>query len=337
MIAFETDSHDPALNLGLEEYLFRSIAEKRHPELFSDIAHEGILILWQNGPSVIVGRHQNTQVEVCKAYLDSEKIPVVRRITGGGAVYHDFGNINYTFIKRDAGTGVDFLPFMRPVAEALKQYNIEVAFSSRNDLEVAGRKVSGSAQLRHHGTVLHHGTLLYDLNMEKMTRALCPDPDKISLKGLDSVRSRVINLKELLPPDIGVPSLKNAIREACGALKSPLPDSLLAGAHVLAETRYRAWEWNWGTSPAFSVTQKMRFTWGSLECGFRIEHGIITECSFTGDFFGNGIDDLKTSLKGVAWKKNTLKHALSKCELEAAFHDCEPETVTEFLCSLPDL
>ena len=337
MIAFETDSHDPAFNLGLEEYLFRCVAEKRRPELFSGGGEDGVLILWRNGPSVIVGRHQNAQVEVRKAYLDSEGIPVVRRLTGGGAVYHDLGNINYTFIKPDAGTAVDFLPFMRPVAEALKSCGVAAEFNSRNDLAVEGRKISGSAQLRRLGVALHHGTLLYDVDMEKMAHTLSPDPAKVSLKGLDSVRSRVVNLKELLPPECDAAVLKKAVREACGAEKKPVPEAAVAGAHVLAETRYRAWEWNWGTSPAFNVAQAKRFTWGSLECGFRIERGSIAGCSFRGDFFGNGVEPLEASLHGVPWQKGALRRALSKCDLNSAFHDCEPDAVMEFMCSLPDL
>ena len=336
MIAFETDSHDPALNLGLEEYLFRCVVEKRHQELFPDHARDGILILWQNGPSVIVGRHQNTQVEVRKAFLDNEGIPVVRRLTGGGAVYHDLGNINYTFIKPDAGSAVDFMPFMRPVAEALKRCGVAAEFNSRNDLAVNGRKISGSAQLRLSGVALHHGTLLYDVDMEKMVRALSPDPAKVSLKGLDSVRSRVANLKELLAPEMTADLLKDAVRAACGAEKQPVPAPVAAGAHVLAETRYRAWEWNWGTSPAFSVTRKARFDWGGLECGFRIERGVIAECSFKGDFFGNGVDELEESLKGVFWRKNALRRALAAIDLNSVFHGCEASALEEFLCELPD-
>lgn len=336
MIAFETDSHDPAFNLALEEHLFCCVAENRSQELLPDGAGKGILILWQNGPSVIVGRHQNTQVEVHKTFLDSAGIPVVRRLTGGGAVYHDLGNINYTFIKPDSGATVDFLPFMRPVAEALQQCGIAAEFNSRNDLAVQGRKISGSAQLRRFGVVLHHGTLLYDVDMEAMVRALSPDPAKMSLKGLDSVRSRVVNLKELLAPDITIAALKDAVRTACEAEKRAVPESVLAGAKALAETRYRTWEWNWGASPAFSVTRTMRFDWGSLECGFRVERGIIAESSFRGDFFGNGVEELEACLKGVPWRRYTLEQALATFDLNSAFYGCNAEALREFFCGLPD-
>lgn len=336
MIAFETDSHEPAFNLALEEYLFCCVAENRAQELLPHGAQNGIFILWQNGPSVIVGRHQNTPVEVRKTFLDRAGIPVVRRLTGGGAVYHDLGNINYTFIKPDSGARVDFLPFMRPVAEALQQCGIAAKFNSRNDLAVHGRKISGSAQLRRFGVVLHHGTLLYDVDMETMVRALSPDPAKMSLKGLDSVRSRVANLKELLAPEITIAVLKEAVRTACKAEKRPVPESVVAGAEALAKTRYRTWEWNWGTSPAFSVTRKERFDWGSLECGFRVERGIIAESSFKGDFFGNGGEELEAFLKGIPWRRDALEQALAAFDLNSAFHGCNAAVLGEFFCRLPD-
>ena len=327
MIVYEPATHDPALNLALEEYYFRRMAAQGRAA-----AEEETLLLWQNAPSVIVGRHQNIQTEVCASWLAARNIPVVRRLTGGGAVYHDLGNLNYTFLAKACGP-VAFHPFLRRVAAALQTFGIAASLNSRNDLAVEGRKISGSAQLRHNGVTLHHGTLLYDVDMEAMANALRPSPDKLALKGLSSVRARVMNLKDILPADVGLAALREAIIAACSGERRDIANEALDEAHNLARTRYRSWEWNAGASPAVGISGRRRFAWGELACSFEVKRGRIARAAMFGDFFGEGPQTLEHALTGVLWQRETVAGALAGCDISACFYGCDPAEVEAFILS----
>lgn len=187
MIMYKTGSKDPYYNLACEEYLLR------HGE-------DDVFMLWQNDPTVVIGRNQNIYTEVALEYADTHHIRVARRITGGGAVYHDSGNVNYSFItSRDRAEVLDFRYFTAPVRQALAHWGVEAELSGRNDLLVNGSKFSGSAQHATGERILHHGTLLFDSDLTVMEKVLRPAPEKLKKRGIPSVRSRVTNLRPLLP------------------------------------------------------------------------------------------------------------------------------------------
>ena len=195
-------SLDPAFNLALEERLFDSLP----PE------HPGLFMLWQNGPSIIVGRHQCTAEEVNADCVRRENLPVVRRITGGGAVYHDLGNLNYSFITEAGNTAeLSMQALARPVCSALRSLGLRAELSGRNDICIDGRKVSGTAQRLSGGRVLHHGTLLFDTDADALASALRPRADKFESKAAKSVRSRTGNIRDFLGGDLDVHGFRRAI------------------------------------------------------------------------------------------------------------------------------
>ncbi|HML45867.1 MAG TPA: lipoate--protein ligase family protein, partial [Clostridia bacterium] len=186
-IIVQRESNDPAWNLALEQTLLETV-------------QEDLFLLWQNGPSVIVGRNQNARAEVDESLVEALGLPVVRRMTGGGAVYHDLGNLNFSYIEcRAGGHFGDFARYTKPVLEALRQLGIDAELGGRNDLLVDGRKISGNAQCLWRGRMLHHGTLLFDADLTVLGRVLRPDPAKLAGKGVASVRSRVTNLRAVCP------------------------------------------------------------------------------------------------------------------------------------------
>ncbi len=323
MLALRFDSLDPAFNLALEETLFNMLRP----------GDPGWFLLWRNGPSVIVGRHQNTVEEVNAELVRTYNLPVVRRMTGGGAVYHDAGNLNFSFLMPAEGRGrPDFGVFLRPVLAALAELGVAAAFSSRNDITVEGRKVSGSAQSRNRHAVLHHGTLLVDLDLDMLGAVLTGAPDKYISKGVASIRSRVCNLSEVLPSGIGMRDLQNALAEHCAQGEGMLPGAVLDAAHDLAERKYRCWDWNYGASPPFSERRRQRFPWGAVECRFDVRRGRIAACRIYGDFFSQAdISELETRLTGVFYTPEALAEVLADQPLEEFFSGCDAPPMRAFL------
>ena len=242
-------STDPALNLALEECLLQWLPAD----------HPGLFLLWQNAPSVIVGRHQVTLDEIDADFVRRRGLPVVRRMTGGGAVYHDLGNLNFSFMENAHGRKtVDFARYLRPVCAALAELGVQASLTGRNDLEAGGRKISGSAQSLRQGRILHHGTLLVSLDFGELVQALHVDPDKIRSKGIASVRSRVANISEFWTPGSGMEDLRAALLRHCADGEGSLEPEVLRAAEELAERKYRSWDWNYGASPAFTLQRRER-------------------------------------------------------------------------------
>lgn len=326
MLALRLDSLDPALNLALEETLFNALRP----------GDPGWFLLWRNGPSVIVGRHQNTLEEINADLVRRYNLPVVRRMTGGGAVYHDAGNLNFSFLMPAGGRGrLDFGVFLRPVLATLAEFGVAAAFSSRNDITVGGRKVSGSAQSRNSHAVLHHGTLLVDLDLDMLGAVLTGAPDKYISKGVASIRSRVCNLSEVLPSGVGMRELQSALAAHCAQGEGVLPVSILDAARDLAERKYRCWDWNYGASPPFSERRRQRFPWGAVECRFDVRRGRIAACRIYGDFFSQAdIGALEARLTGIAYTEKDLTDALADQSLEEFFSGCDAPSMRAFLAGL---
>ena len=312
------DRHDPAFNLALEE----TLAAKHEREFF---------MLWRNGPSIIVGRNQNTAAEIDPAAVRELNIPVVRRITGGGAVYHDLGNINYTIARDGRRFGAEsFSECAKMVVAALNRLGAPAAFSGRNDILVDGRKVSGSAKRVLAERTLFHGTMLFDTDLSVLETVLRPDTEKIRSKGIKSVRSRVMNLREIFP-DWRMDDFRHAFRSALLAelkLKaaSPLPEGFSSRAEELADKRYRTREWNFGSAYPFEFHRRGRFPGGSVEVAARVENNRIAELRFYGDFFGDDpADEVARQLVGCPFEVEAVARTLRGCDLERCMHGVDAD------------
>ncbi len=324
MYYIEGQSHDPAFNLAMEEHLYRTV----------DGGHPGYFLLWQNEPSIIVGRFQNTAQEVNRAFVEERGIRVVRRISGGGAVYHDLGNLNYTFIvPNDEGTPFDFARHAMPVVRALEKLGVTAEFNSRNDLAIDGQKFSGSAQHMDKRRLLHHGTLLFDSDLSVLGQALAVDEEKFTSKGFKSVRSRVTNILPHLPVKLSMAEFIAALRDSLsGTEQRPLSPDEIGAVGTLRDTKYATWEWNWGESPEYTERKVRRFTWGKVEALLNVKDGILAEARFFGDFFGvENREELETLLAGCPFRKEDLRERLSAVQLDRFFRGADLEEFLAFL------
>jgi lipoate-protein ligase A len=311
MIRIVNESLNPYFNLALEEYLLKEFS------LDSDL-----FVFWQNSPAVIVGRNQNTAGEIDQEFVAKNGVTVVRRLTGGGAVYHDLGNLNFTFIARGQKCGCyNFASFALPIIEAMESLGVRAEFSGRNDITVQGRKVSGNAQYRYKNSVLHHGTLLFDSNMENLVQALRVSPDKLTSKGVASVRSRVANIREYLLVDLEMTEFKTALVQRVSQLCGNDGEYHLTGRDLrriedLVDTKYGTWEWNYGASPGYAWRRSGRFDWGKIEILLDVREGLIAGCKIYGDFFSSReISGLERRLINVPLLEQTIRQALEKVDL----------------------
>ena len=299
-IYLKTGSTDPAYNLAYEEYVLNNRTEG------------DILILWQNHNSVIIGRNQNTVQEIDSDFVAQHGIKVVRRNTGGGAVYHDLGNLNYSFIT-DASA--DRKGFSEPVVKALKGLGLDACASGRNDILVSGLKVSGTAQQITKGRILHHGTLLFDTDAAMIAGALTPDPGKLKSKGVKSVASRVGNIRALLPEDMDLEAFWQYLEDALADswVSSSLTAQEIQKVQQLKAEKYDLWDWNYGKSPAYEKHSKARFPGGSLEVHLSVAAGKITGIKLYGDFLSvRPVSDLEAKLIGILCREDALTAALKQ-------------------------
>ena len=309
MIYLESRSTDPAFNLAMEQYIFDELPR-----------NESYFFLWQNDNTVVVGRHQNAWAELNIPYVREHGIHVVRRLSGGGAVYHDMGNLNFTFVADAGDSGeLDFRSFCQPVAQVLANYGVRADIGGRNDISIDGKKFSGNAQYMREGRVMHHGTLLFDSDMSVLGAALRPAPEKLQSKGVQSVRSRVTNLKPYLPDGVTLEDFKNALASAiCGSsVPMRLSEADIGAIRDIAASRYDRWEWNWGQSPSHSVSRRMRFDGvGMVELSMDADGGRISAAEIFGDFFVTGsLEQLRSALIGLPLERSALEKALQDIEI----------------------
>lgn len=271
---------DPAFNLAVEEYVFEQLPRDRM-----------YVMLWQNDNAIIIGKNQNTLAEINEAYVKEQGIRVVRRLSGGGAVYHDMGNLNFTVIADARGETLDFGRFCALVVKALGRVGVHAEINGRNDMTIDGKKFSGNAQYLRQGRVMHHGTILFDSNASKLSNALQVDEAKIQAKGVKSVRSRVTNVRPCLPVDMTLPQFRqvllDTILEETPGEEYILTEKDLEVVEKLKKERYDTWEWNYGHSPACTLHKKGRVEGcGTVEAFIALQEGKISHITFRGDFFG---------------------------------------------------
>ena len=289
----ESPSRDPYFNLALEEYVFERMDKSK-----------SYFLLWQNDNTIVVGKYQNTAEEIDQAYVDAHHIRVARRLSGGGAVYHDRGNLNFTFIvDRADAPGLNFKIFVRPVVEALARFGVHAAFTGRNDLTIDGMKFSGNAQYARRGRLLHHGCIMLDSNLTSVADALRVKEAKFASKAVKSVRSRVTTINAHAPAPISMEDFKGALKEcamASGELEPcTLTEEDLAAIRKLRDEKYATWAWNYGFSPAYDMRREMKFPAGLVTAHLSAEGGKIKAVRFYGDFFGGELGELEGAMAGL--------------------------------------
>lgn len=311
------DINDPRINLAIEEYILRHLDQ-----------NETYLLFYVNGPSIIIGRNQNTIEEINTEYVEQNDIKVVRRLSGGGAVYHDLGNLNYSFITKDDGESFhNFAKFTKPVIKALRSLGANAELVGRNDIEIDGHKVSGNAQYATGGRMYSHGTLLLNTNLDDVAKALRPKKEKIESKGVKSVRSRVGNINDFLKEPMSMEEFKDYLlkfifeEEAGGEIQEyVLTDDDWEKIMEISRNRYQTWEWNYGKSPKFNIQKSKRFPSGTIDVRFDVDKGVIQGCKIYGDFFGVGdIKDIEEKLIGVRYDKKELEKALEDVDIPHYF------------------
>jgi len=312
---------DPRINLAIEEYALKNL----------DI-NETYLLFYINEPSIIIGKNQNTIEEINTEYVESNRIHVVRRLSGGGAVYHDLGNLNFSFITKDDGESFhNFRKFTEPVVAALRNLGVNAELSGRNDLEVNGRKISGNAQFSTKGRMFSHGTLLLNSEMDHVVSALKVKKEKIESKGIKSVRSRVANISEFLTENLDIQEFRSLILKFIFEGLDEIPEYVLTEAdwekiHQLSKERYQNWEWNYGRSPKFNLQHSHRFPVGSIDVRLEVNKGIVEHCKIYGDFFGVGdVSEIENRLKGLRYEKNAIEKALSEVDTTYYFGNVSNE------------
>lgn len=302
LLVRESACFDPYENLALEQALLESVRPG-----------QCILYLWQNENTVVIGKNQNPWKECKTALLQQEGGQLARRLSGGGAVFHDLGNLNFTFLMSQEDYDPDRQ--LTVIQTALDSLGIPCQRSGRNDILAEGRKFSGNAFYKNGKQAYHHGTLLVNADMDKLNRYLSPSKAKLQAKGVDSVRSRVVNLKEL-NPDLTIDVLKKALVRAFsqvyGLEVSPLPPDLPSRERVLAlAERNRGWDWIFGPKLPFSLECEDRFPWGSVQVQLNIDGGIIRSAHvFTDAMDWSLAPELEALLPGCPFHRDALAHAL---------------------------
>lgn len=304
---------DPSINLALEEYVLQNFGE-----------NDTYLLFYVNQPSIIIGRNQNTIEEINTDYVDKHDIKVVRRLSGGGAVYHDEGNLNFSFITKDDGNSFqNFAKFTQPVVEALNKLGVPAELKGRNDLIVNGRKISGNAMFSTKGRMFSHGTLMLDSEIENVVSALKVKKEKIQSKGIKSIRSRVANISEFLDEKVSMEDFKEIIlryifevEDVNEVPRYELTEKDWENVKQISKERYQNWDWNYGKSPTFNIQESHKFDAGLVDVRLDVKKGIIENCKIFGDFFGVGeVSVIEERLSGVRHNRQAIEEALADVDV----------------------
>lgn len=321
---------DAELNLALEEYVLRQ-----------KMGDDDLLLFYVNAPAIIIGRNQNTVEEINSEVVAERGIRVVRRASGGGAVYHDLGNLNFSFLTRDvSGRFNRYDTFNGPVIEVLRSLGVPAELGGRNDILVEGRKISGNAQFATMDRMLSHGTLLVDSNLDDVTLSLRPKPGKVESKGVKSIRSRVANISEFTSEPLSVNELRERIIERLFGTRDrsslplvPLDEGDWNAVRALRDEKYGAWEWNYGRNPPSNVQRSQRFAGGEIDVRYDIQEGRIAEVRIFGDYMGRlDVGELEARLRGVPYTREAVAAALDVGEAGDYFGAVTRDEVLSVLC-----
>ena len=313
------DITDARVNLALEEYVLRN-----------RMGADDYLLFYINAPSIIIGRNQNTIEEVNPDVVSSHGITVVRRISGGGAVYHDLGNLNFSFMTPSVhGRFNRYELFTRPVIEVLCELGVPAELGGRNDILAGGRKISGNAQFARPDRMFSHGTLLFDSNLDDVTAALVPRPGKVESKGVKSIRSRVANITEFLGEPITVIELRERIierifgtRDRAAVPTLELDDADWSEINALVQRKYGSWDWNYGENPRSNVQRSQRFAAGEIDVRINVERGRVAGVRIFGDFMGReDVAELEARMLGVPYDYASIAAVLADIALDDYFGD----------------
>ncbi len=322
-----TDAH---LNLAFEEHILRN-----------RMGDDDLLLFYVNAPAIIIGRNQNTIEEIDSDVVAERGIRVVRRVSGGGAVYHDLGNLNFSFMTRDVHNRFNrYDRFNGPVVDVLRELGVPAEIGGRNDIIADGRKISGNAQFATPDRMLSHGTLLLDTNLDDVTAALRPKPGKVESKGVKSIRSRVANISEFLATPIGVDELRERIierifgtRDRAQVASLAVDESDWATARALLARKYGTDAWNYGENPASNVQRNQRFTGGEVDVRLDVKDGRIVSARIFGDFMGRrDVDELEALLAGVLYERDAILDALAEVDMATFFSGISRSEVLGVLC-----
>ncbi|MGG0527103.1 lipoate--protein ligase [Bacillus pumilus] len=328
MLFIDNEQHyDPMINLAIEEYCLKYL----DPE-------ETYLLFYINQPSIIIGKNQNTIEEINTKYVEDNGIKVVRRLSGGGAVYHDKGNLNFSFITKDDGDSFhNFKKFTEPVIQALEKLGVKAELSGRNDIMADGRKISGNAQFATRGRIFSHGTLLFDSEIEHVVSALNVKKEKIESKGIKSIRSRVANISELMDQKMTTEEFRKILLSYIFDTNGDVPQYQLTEKdwekiHEISRDRYQKWEWNYGRSPKFNLQHSKRFSAGSIDLRLEVKKGMIQDCKVFGDFFGVGdIADIEKRLIGQQYDRKTISDVLEDMDMRHYFGNVSKEDFLDLI------
>ncbi|MCT6868328.1 MAG: lipoate--protein ligase [Apibacter sp.] len=321
------NNYDPEINLAIEQYLVMNLP----------IEENSYLLFYINDPSIIIGKHQNTIEEINTEYVDKKNIKVVRRLSGGGAVYHDRGNLNFSFItKNDGNSFSNYQRYLNPVIKALQQMGVNAEIKGRNDILVGDKKISGNAQFATNKRMFTHGTLLFNSNMDEVSTSLKVRKDKIESKGIKSIRSRVANITDYITTELTIEEFRDKLLLSIfnvdsikDITKYELTESDWSQIRKISQERYANWEWNFGRSPKFYMERTQRFPIGSIDLKLNVQDGIITAIKIYGDFFGVGnLEDIENKLIGKKYTKQSVAESLRGLDLSLYFGKI---TLEEFL------
>lgn len=314
MLCIKHHSTDPYFNIATDEYIFKHI-------------QEDCFMLWRNDNAIIVGKHQNTLAEINHEYVKEKNIKVVRRLSGGGAVYHDLGNLNFSFTRTgDNYEMIDFERYTLPIIEVLKTLGVNAKFEGRNDLTIDGKKFSGNAEHVFKNKVLHHGTLLFSSEMKDISGALKINPLKYKDRGVKSVPNRVTNISDHLKEKISLDEFTDKVMDHItisfkDARLYEFTDEDLAAIQKIRDEKYATWEWNYGYSPEYEFRQGARTPGGTVEMNMNVSNGIIKDVRITGDFFHiKDIAPIEKALENTKHEEKEIRAKLAQFDLSEYFN-----------------